>query len=256
MRRKAWKKHPAWLLYVKKDLCSVSLFHATAIQEAENIRKLGLRQPIAFIPNGVDLPSLIIPHLVKSQQRTLLFLSRIHPTKGLLGLVNAWHRVRPTGWRVVVAGPNEDNHQQVVEKAIRRAGLEKDFAFVGLVEGTAKEQLYLQADLFVLPSFSENFGIVVAEALAYGVPVITTKGTPWQDLITYRCGWWIEVGAEPLAAALREAVCLDDRERQAMGLRGRQYVQRFSWPQLAEQMLATYRWMVYGDVKPDCVMVD
>jgi glycosyltransferase involved in cell wall biosynthesis len=125
------------------------------------------------------------------------------------------------------------------------------------VEGEAKTKLYRQADLFILPTFSESFGVVVAEALACGVPVITTKGAPWEGLLTHRCGWWIDIGVEPLATALRAATALSDEERREMGERGRRYVEReFSWPSIAEQMLAVYRWVLEQGDKPDCVVTD
>ena len=112
------------------------------------------------------------------------------------------------GWRMIVSGPDECGHTEQVKRAVAAAGLSEEFSFTPPAYGARKEELYANADLFVLPTFSENFGIVIAEALAAGVPVITTKGTPWEDLRTRQCGWWIDIGVEPLAAALREAISL------------------------------------------------
>jgi len=126
---------------------------------------------------------------------------------------------------------------------------------VGSVEGEAKANLYRCADLFILPTFTENFGVVVAEALSYGVPVITTKGAPWEGLITHGCGWWIDIGAEPLAAAIREAVAISDEERYAMGKRGRLFVEEnFGWSDIAEKMLFVYQWILKEGSKPECVI--
>ncbi|MGH7870279.1 MAG: glycosyltransferase, partial [Candidatus Dormibacteraceae bacterium] len=97
------------------------------------------------------------------------------------------------------------------------------------------------ADLFILPSFTENFGIAAAEALASGVPVIATKGTPWQDLITHRCGWWVDVGPHPLADAIRAATSIPGAERVEMGQRGRRLVRnKYSWENVAGQMRRVY----------------
>jgi glycosyltransferase involved in cell wall biosynthesis len=123
------------------------------------------------------------------------------------------------------------------------------------VEGEAKWNLYRSADLFVLPSHSENFGLVVAEALACGVPVIASRGTPWEDLITHRCGWWVDNRPETLADALREATGLTDEERQAMGARGRDLVKtKYSWSPVAAQMKSVYQWMLGQGPKPECVI--
>ncbi len=107
----------------------------------------------------------------------------------------------------------------------------------------------------MLPTFSENFGVVVAEALAHGLPVITTQGAPWADLPAFGCGRWIPIGVEPLAEALREAMALSDAERAAMGERGLQYVRRYDWAAIAEDMAAVYRWVLGRGDRPDCVRV-
>ncbi|MFZ4699311.1 MAG: glycosyltransferase [Candidatus Methylumidiphilus sp.] len=254
---RAWKKRLAWHLYQKRDLETAALLHATSKREAENLRKLGLRQPIAIIPNGTHLPEwrdLIFP---KQSPRKMFFLSRIHPVKGLLNLVQAWKMARPKGWKMVIAGPDEGGHQKIVEAAIHQAGLQDEFEFAGSVDGAEKEALYRSADVFVLPTFTENFGLVVAEALACGVPVITTKGAPWEGLLTHRCGWWIDIGVEPLVAALREATNLPPDTLREMGQRGRVYVeQNFGWSGIAQQMLSVYRWVLGQGEKPDCVMSD
>lgn len=257
MNHKAWKKRLAWNLYQRRDLESAAVLHATSQREAENFRQLGLRPPIAIIPHGTDLPEWRDLADPKGLPRKILFLSRIHPVKGLLNLVQAWQIVKPAGWKMIIAGPDEGGHQKIVEAAIQHAGLQDEFEFTGSVYGDDKEALYRSADVFVLPTFSENFGLVVAEALACGVPVITTKGAPWQGLHTHRCGWWIDIGVEPLVVALREAMNLPPDTLRDMGRRGRAYVERdFGWPGIAEQMLSVYRWVLGQGDKPDCVMSD
>ncbi len=256
LKHRAWKKRIAWWLYQRNDLRTARVLHATAPHEAESLRRLGLRQAIAVIPNGVDLPPFSPRPQAPASPRVALFLGRIHPVKGLLELVDAWRIARPSGWTMIIAGPDEGGHRAVVEERIRRAGVESDFQFVGAVDGEDKTALYQRADLFILPSFTENFGVVVAEALAYGVPVITTRGAPWGDLETYGCGWWIDTGVEALVPALRAAMVLDDAERRAMGERGRVYVRRFDWERIATEMLAVYRWVLGQGQRPACVRAD
>lgn len=254
---RAWKKRLAFWSYQWRDLLSARLLHATSRTEAEELRALGLRQPIAVIPNGVEIPTCSKPVGADTGPRRALFLSRIHPKKGLADLVAAWKALRPPGWRAIVAGPDEQGHRAMVEGLVRAAGLEADFQFVGPVEGEAKWALYRSADLFVLPTRSENFGLVVAEALACGLPVITTKGAPWEELAQERCGWWVALGPEALEAALREAVSLPDEERRAMGRRGRTMVEeRYAWPGVGARMLEVYEWLVGNGRPPACVILE
>jgi len=164
MRYKSWKKRPAWDFYQKRDLQTACLLHATSAMEARSLRALGLRQPIAIIPHGVETPPPPGAPAPRHGPRTALFLSRVHPGKGLLHLVEAWSQLRPAGWRVVIAGPDEDGHCAAVRAAVRAAQLDEVFTFTGPVEGQSKWELYRQADVFVLPTFSENFGVVVDTA--------------------------------------------------------------------------------------------
>jgi glycosyltransferase involved in cell wall biosynthesis len=257
INHKAIKKKIAWQLYQKKDLDSVDVFHATSLQEAQNIRELGFTQPVAIVPNGVDVPQWRERKKLKNgDKKTILFLSRVYPKKGLLNLVNAWKTIKSPDWKIVIAGPDEANHRMEVEEAIRSANLQDCFEFVGPIDDVAKWDCYFQADLFVLPTFSENFGIVIAEALACGVPVITTTGTPWQELITHNCGWWIDIGVEPLAEALREAIALTDKERSEMGQRGRTLVyQSYSWAKVGKDMVEVYAWILGNGAKPESVLI-
>ncbi|MEP0548287.1 MAG: glycosyltransferase [Rhodothermales bacterium] len=254
LRFNAGKKRVAWALYQRRDLQSARLFHATAEEEVEDIRRAGLRQPVALIPNGVELPDRA-REAPTGMVRKALFLSRVHPKKGLINLVRAWAEVRAEGWELVLAGPDEGGHRAEVEHVIRALGLE-GIRWTGEVDDRAKWDLYYGADLFVLPTFSENFGIVVAEALAAGIPAITTRGAPWGILEERGCGWWIDTGVEPLVAALREATSLADERRLAMGQRGRAYVEEeLSWAHVAAKMREAYVWVLEGGVRPKAVVV-
>ena len=255
LKYKAIKKSLAWRAFQRRDIESAAVVHATADMEASELRDLGIKQPIAVIANGVEIP-LFEERTPRGEPRNVLFLSRIHPKKGLLNLVSAWAELRPKKWRVIVAGEDQDGHTLEVKKAAMDLGVSADFAFPGGIYGEEKINLYRQADLFVLPTFSENFGIVVAEALACGVPAIVTKGAPWQELESEKCGWWIDIGVDPLVEALRDAMQLSDETRLEMGRNGRRLVEeKYAWPAIARQMAGVYLWMNADGEKPSCVQL-
>jgi len=255
---KAWKKRIAWRAYQRRDLESADALHATSDLEAEEIRAAGIGVPIAVVPNGVELPPLPAPRPTRTGgPRRFLFLSRIHPKKGLETLVEAWGLARPAGWELVIAGPDEGGHRAQIEKRVRALGPGSAIYVRDAVSDAKKWELYGSADVFILPTSSENFGVVVAEALAVGVPAITTRAAPWAALSEQACGWWIELGVEPLAAALREAAGIGDDERREMGARGRRLVEeRFGWPTIARRMLSVYRWLEGDAAAPAWVRRD
>lgn len=242
--------------YQMRNLEAATALHATAESEVKNLRALGLTRPIALIPHGVDFPATLPEAQPRAQgtPRTCLFMSRIHPKKGLMDLVEAWAALRPSGWRVVIAGPHEGNYRAKVEQAIRRHGMNEIFSFVGHVAGKEKERLLLASDLFVLPTYSENFGLVVPEALSYRLPVLTTTGAPWRELQETGSGWWIEPGIEPLTKALAAAFALPDEELRQMGFRGRRMVEeRYGWRTIIARHILLYRWLLGNTTKPHFV---
>jgi len=323
LRHSAWKKRLAGLFdtyYLKR----AAVIHATCEAEADGVKTyLGrpTRQPeIVVIPNGVDAEVFdgVADRAGFDQRfpackgaRVVLFMSRLHPLKGLDYLLEAWRRVAGDypGWRLVIAGPDEKGYGERLKRKVQALGLESRVTFCGPAYGEEKVQVMQNAELFVLPTRSENFGIVVAEALACGVPVITTRGAPWAELqgneenvngklltvssrplsddggdvnckpltvnnkslnvsvaqcseterkqpltayglpltdftVNGRCGWWIDIGVEPLAAALKEAMGLTDEERCEMGENGRRLVEeKYRWEAVAERMS-----VVYGEI--------
>lgn len=246
------KKLAAWAFQTAHLRGAVCL-RATAEMEALHFRAAGLINPIAIVPNGIELPEL----LVRKHQnlKSILFLSRIHPKKGVEYLLNAWSALNETfpDWEVIIAGIDENGHEHQLKRMVADQRLPR-VRFLGPVHGKAKQQLYRDASLFVLPTHAENFGLVVAEALAQEVPVITTKNAPWQGLHKHNCGWWIDLHQQSLNDTLRHAMLLPSEARVQMGQRGRNWVNAdFGVQQVADCMRSVYWWAAGFGARPDCI---
>ena len=250
-----------WLLWPlqRRALAKADLLHATSEEELQQIRGQGFTAPVAVVPNGIDVPTMPVRRKhADTDTRTLLFLSRIHPIKGLDRLLQAWTQLQPhyPAWRLVIAGCGEAAHVQEVQALAATLGVQR-VDFPGPLYGEAKTQAYFGADLFVLPTHSENFGMVVAEALAHGCPAVVGRGAPWSELETERCGWWIDNSVPTLAAALDSAMQLPPDQLAAMGLRGRAWMERdFGWAAIGQKMDAAYRWLVAGGERPAWVRMN
>jgi glycosyltransferase involved in cell wall biosynthesis len=248
----AGKKRMMWQAMQGSAARSASLLHATSDQEHDEIRAFGLSNPVAVIPNGIDVPPLERPGLEPS--RTVLSLGRIHPKKNLTGLIRAWASVgKRDGWRLRIVGPDEGGHAGELRALIAELGV-ADVTVEGPVFGDGKLAAYREADLFVLSTLNENFAMTVAEALAAGTPVISTRGAPWSGLESEGCGWWIDHGEAAMAGALSLAMSLPGGALRAMGAKGRDWMLRdYSWDRIGRDMLAAYDWALHGGPPPGTV---
>jgi glycosyltransferase involved in cell wall biosynthesis len=243
-----WRKRVAMLLYQRRGLRNALAFHAASLLEARNVRALGLRQPIAVIGNGIESPPKSTADLATTP-RVALFLSRLHRVKGLLDLLAVWAMLRPQGWTLRIVGPDSDGYRQKVIETIASLGIHACVELCGEASNIDKWHHYRQAQLFILPTYSENFGLVVGEALACGVPVITTTETAWNEIAARGCGWIVTPGVEGLRYALAEATALPAARLADMGDSGRRWIPaHFSWTTVAERMRLFYSWI--GDGAP------
>jgi glycosyltransferase involved in cell wall biosynthesis len=250
------KKHVFWKLLQGPVIRAATCIHATSEQEYAELRAFGLRQPIAVIPNGIDLPEPVseAPDILPREQ-IVLSLGRMHPKKGLETLLHAWARVEPAcpDWRLALIGPSEERYVGELRALSRGLGLVR-ISFGGAVYGAAKWDAYRAADLFVLPSWNENFGLTAAEALAAGTPVIATWGTPWSRVESEGCGWWIEPTPDALAAALTTVMAMPRPILRRMGMKGRAWMARdFSWSRVARDMNDLYFWLIGHAGRPPSV---
>lgn len=266
---KRWKKWLAMLLYQRRDLKSVSAFHATAELEANNIRAQGFSQPIIISPNGIEEPSekssFCHKHCIaESKNHTAIFMGRLHPGKGLITLAEAWARIKPKNWTMRIVGPDNCGHKSEILAKLDELGVSysdvKDcilenssggrmqrtsWEFVDMVDDKVKWQEYASADLLIHPSVSENFGITIAEGLASGLPVICTKGTPWKDVEDNDCGCWIDQGVDALTQALSRVFSFSPSQLSALGANGRRLIKRkYTWTTAVKPLLIAYERLI------------
>lgn len=265
LRRSGWKKRLALAAYERQNLHG-GLLQGTGVQEVESFRAFGLQGPVAILPNGVDADwvsrqvsgdEFRSRHGIPPQNRVLLFLSRIHPKKGLPLLIEALAglRDRLEGCTLVIAGMDEGGHLDEVRQLVAAADLTGAVKFTGEVHGDQKRMAYAAADVFVLPTLSDNFAIVVTEALASGVPVITTHGAPWAELESSRSGWWVPVDAAALRQAVSSALASPGETLREMGARGRALVRsKYTWEAVARDALDLYEWLNHRARRPDFVV--
>lgn len=260
LHRSAGKKRLALALFQRRALSDAACLLANSEQEVTDIRRFGLGNPVALVPNPVPGPALPVTAddaagIVTAGKKTLLYLGRLHPVKGLPRLLAAWAQLTDlhAGWQLVLAGPDEGGWRVQFERQAAAAGCAASILWAGPLDERRKWAALAAADLFVMPSDFENFGMAIAEALLAGVPVVTTDGTPWQALVEERAGWQVARDPAALAAALREAMTLPDDERRARGARGRHLAACFSPARVAAQLRELYGWLSGAGERPGFV---
>lgn len=252
------KKVVAMKVFQREMLNKASLIHATSQSELQAIRTLGISTPVAVVPNGVSIDEFNIESSrsdacsslgLDPDRRYMLFLSRIDKKKGLEFLIEAWSALsnKFQGWHLIIVGPLDSSTYSQKIRTVIQSAVNGGFAtFLGPLDGARRRAAFCAAELFVLPTHSENFGIVIAEALASGVPVITTKGAPWAELTEYRAGWWIDSPIH-VKLGLQTALSLSIDSLAEMGGNGRRLVKaNYDWNAIALQMKAAYNWAL-GD---------
>ncbi|HEY6329606.1 MAG TPA: glycosyltransferase [Blastocatellia bacterium] len=216
------------------------VLHVTSDQEAAETSQRMPGARLATIPNGIEIPETRQPPAARDHFR-LVYLGRIDPKKGIENLLDAYQMLngnlgRPSS--LTIAGSGDPFYTKAIESRIASSPSPGSIRMIGAVEGQAKTELLTNADVVVVPSHTENFGLVVAEALAQGVPVIASKGTPWSRMEEVGCGLWIDNSPASLASGIER---ISNMPLGEMGRKGREWVTReFSWPLIAQRMTSLY----------------
>ena len=242
LQHNQWKKKLAMFLYEKKALREAACLVATANSERDNIKALNVNaHDVPVIPNGVDASG--IPMKTDwSKKRKILYVSRIHVKKGVELLIDTAVSISDQlkDYEILIAGEGDITYVEELKAKSVKSGL--NVRFLGGVYGDAKWELYQDADFFVLPTNSENFGYVIAEALGCGTPVITTIGAPWEDVETWKCGRWIDRNKEELCSAMLQMMNFDTKQLEKMGHNGRKLIEeKYSSKVMADALMNIYK---------------
>jgi glycosyltransferase involved in cell wall biosynthesis len=256
IRNKRWKKWPYSLMVERPNLRRTTMLRALTLSEVDDYRRFGLTNPVAVIPNGIDLTGKTSSALFLSMwpelkdKRLVLFLSRIHYKKGVDLLVKAWANITTQfpDVHLVIAGPDSEGTQRAAEQMVKEQSIGERVTFTGAVYGDLKASLLGAASLFVLPSHSEGFSVAILESLAAGVPVIITNGCNFPEVATSGSGWVVRASIAEIEGALQEALASSEIDLQCRAHRGLQLVRsKYSWSQIGKQMADVYDWMLGGD---------
>lgn len=256
LARSAWKKKLLLAIGgVNKDLKVATCIHVTCIEEMEHYRALGYKNPVAVIPNPVPMPDFIKDIVRENSVKRIGFLGRLHPRKNVEALIDAWimlgNKVKYS--QLVIMGKGDVNYERMLRDKVRRQGL-KNVEFAGFVNGREKFERLASLTALCVPSDFENFGMIVTEALSVGTPVIASLGTPWQDLSSHHCGYWINNDIETLAKTIQEVLILSELDIAEMGRNGKRLVEeKYSDTQVAMMMCRLYEWILNGGEKPEFV---
>lgn len=256
LRVSRWKKKIISNLFVKKDLRNAYCIHATSMEEAQHIRNYGINAPIAVIPNCIYMDMYPKQRTEANAVRRFGFVGRLNPIKNIDILLNAWNLLgdKTINSELVIIGDGEPGYVEYLKK-IARTGDLNNITFCGFISGDTLRDSIHNLDYLVLPSKSENFGMVVAEALTCGVPAITSKGTPWKSLQDENAGWWINADISSIARTIYDAITLDEIQRQQMGQNGYAIINRnFSFLSVARKMTELYGWLLGENEKPHFVI--
>lgn len=220
------------------------ILHVTSDNEALGSRKLMPGVQVVMIPNGIEVPDHVM-RVPSNGTLRLLYLGRLDSIKGIENLLEACallSRRNGLRWKLAIAGDGHPRYVKTLETLIQNLDLYREVQLVGHVQGEAKRNVYEQSDLAVVPSYTENFGMVVAEALAYGVPVIASRGTPWKRVEEIGCGLWVNNDPTSLAEAIRR---IDQMPLREMGQKGREWMEKeFAWSRVAQDMIQLYGRMI------------
>lgn len=249
LRKSRWLKS-AWIALIeRRNIAGAAVVHVTSVAEQQALQAFNFRLNDVVIPNGVDAPQAWARNAVSddvataiARQPAVLFLGRLNWKKGLDRLLKAWQNL--PACHLIVAGNDEEGYLPELQRLATIYGVAERISFIPRsIAGADKEALFTAAKVFVLPSYSENFGNTVAEAMFRGCPVVVTEEVGAAELVRQAQAGYV-VAAEQLPEAIG-ALLNDPLAAAEMGERGRIWVrEHLQWDSVAAAMAAAYRRVV------------
>jgi glycosyltransferase involved in cell wall biosynthesis len=253
------KKDLIFSIYERSNIESSDMLVACAKEEALVLRNLFPNKNIAVIPNGISDDFFNAKNETENfkRKKRMLFLSQIIPVKGLERIIKSFKEIGVNNfldWEFIIAGYEDAQYKRILEKMITDFGLKDVVKFIGPKFGLDKIKMFDNSDVFVLPSHSENFGLVIAEALSRGVPVLTTKGTPWSELESNNCGFWVDNTDLGIKKGILQILQSSEEELKEMGLRGKKLIsEKYLWSKCSQKTSEMYQWILNGGLKPSFI---
>lgn len=246
----SFKKKIAGFIYENSNLKNADCIHALCESEYKSIRSLGLKNPVAIIPNGVYLPPFE-KNVVSRDKKVLLYIGRIHPKKGLPFLINVINKINLDSegvlenWEIRIAGWSQNNHLNVLRDLTKKYNLNSVIKFIGPVYGTYKEYELSNADAFILPSYSEGLPMSILEAWSYNLPVLMTEECNIPRGFDKGCGIKISHDIDYTVNIMKSFMKIDTKELHEIGNKGRELVEKeFSWSHIASMTNEMYKWFL------------
>lgn len=240
LNRKFLKKKIAYLFYQKNILQKASVIIASSKKESDSIKKLGLKKNIKIIPNGINFFKKKIFRNYNKKILNALVLSRLHPGKGIDDLIKSWSSINQNKWHLNIVGDGFANYVNYLKKLKNTFDYQNNITFLGHYGHDKKKKIFKNSDLFISPSYSENFGLSIIEALNYGLPVITTTKTPWGKIKDYQCGWIIEPGTESLNKLLPRILFSKSFMLQSYSRKAYKFSKKFDWKIITKEYFKLY----------------
>jgi glycosyltransferase involved in cell wall biosynthesis len=240
LEQKKIKKKIALTLYQKKILDNCDIIHATSYLEKKNIRKLTNNKNIIVIPHGINKlheKSVKKKFFINNKKRALFF-SRLHKKKGIEELLLAWKRSDLIDWELHVYGPDFSNFLDELDPSLKNI---ENVIFKGEIFDTEKKnKIFVESDLFILPSKSENFGYVILESLRAGVPVMTTTKTPWKDIQDTNSGWIVNDNINDIEKTLKEINLINQDQFLIKSKNSIKLSENYLWEVILDKYISLY----------------